>query len=334
MIRAEDTDFHTPPDVGHTWSETNFFCASIPEERLMITFYTLFRKGIGVMLSDIVVFGAFTNSRAELVYLDSQQHLPACENLSDYTTANGLTIKALTIRDYQIDYVGFDNTEAHLKFVGLHEPFDIHDPAHSPRAVADMAGRAATAGQGEAYAHHFDLTGHITGTLTVRGTTYRVDCIETMDHSWGRRPEVGLRTLGWMHAHFGKDLALHWINQFDLERKTDRAHALAHGYVLEDGRITGLSDLDLRVTRQGTLPIAIEASATDANGRVITLNGAAQLAAPWTPYTCVLLGVALMRWTLPDGRVGYGHVQEVYPLDMLTRLRHKYWSDIPSIIAT
>ncbi len=109
MIRAEDTDFHTPPDVGHTWSETNFFCASIPEERLMITFYTLFRKGIGVMLSDIVVFGAFTNSRAELVYLDSQQHLPACENLSDYTTANGLTIKALTIRDYQIDYVGFDN---------------------------------------------------------------------------------------------------------------------------------------------------------------------------------------------------------------------------------
>ena len=46
-------------------------------------------------------------------------------------------------------------------------------------------------------------------------------------------------------------------------------------------------------------------------------RGAAQLAAPWTPYTCVLLGVALMRWTLPDGRVGYGHAQEVYPLDLV-----------------
>jgi len=334
MIRPQDIEFHTPADAGHTWSETNFFCASVPEERVMITFYTLFRKGIGVMLSDIAIYGAFADNRAELLYIDSQQQLPACERLSDYTTANGLSIKAHSLRDYRIDYVGFDDTEAHLDFRGLHEPFDINDPAHSPKAVEDPARRADAAGQGEAYANHFDLTGRITGTLKVRGKTYKVDCIETMDHSWGRRPEVGLRTLGWMHAHFGEDLAIHWINHFDLTKQTDVAHSLAHGYVVENGRVTGLKDLDLRVTRHGVLPIAIEASATDANGRVIRLNGAAQLAAPWTPYTCVLLGVALMRWTLPDGRVGYGHAQEVYPLDLVTRLRHKYWNDPPARLTT
>jgi hypothetical protein len=48
----------------------------------------------------------------------------------------------------------------------------------------------------------------------------------------------------------------------------------------------------------------------------------------------VLLGVALMRWTLPDGRVGYGHVQEVYPLDLVTRLHHKYWNDPPAGLTT
>ena len=334
MIRPDDIEFHVPPDAGHTWSETNFFCASIPEERLMITFYTLFRKGIGVMLSDIAIYGAITDSRAEVLYLDSQQHLPAPERLSDYRTANGLHVRALNLRDYDIVYEGFDDTSANLRFRGLHEPFDIHDPAHSPKAVADDHARIEGAGQGAAYASHFDLTGRITGTLTVRGRTYKVDCIETMDHSWGHRPEVGLRTLGWMHAHFGEDLAFHWINQFDLEAPSDSAHPLAHGYVLENGRITGLADLDLKVTRHGTLPIAIEAAATDAKGRVFRMNGAAQVAAPWTPYTCVLLGVAQMRWTMPDGRVGFGHAQEVYPLDLVTRLRHKRWTDPVSRLAT
>ena len=334
MIKPEDIDFHTPENAGHIWAETNYFCASLPEERIMITFYTLFRKGIGVMLSDIVVFGAFTNSRAEVLYIDTQQQLPACESLSNYTTANGLHVRAHNLRDYTINYFGFDDTEAHLEFRGLHEPFDINDPAQSPKAVLDLAKRAEAAGQGEAYANHFDLTGRITGSLKLRGKTYKIDCIETMDHSWGKRPEVGLRTLGWMHAHFGEDLALHWINHFDLEKKTDAAHSLAHGYVLENGRITGLKALNLHVTRHGTLPIAITAEATDANDRTIRLNGAAQLSAPWTPYTCVLLGVALMRWTLPDGRVGYGHAQEVYPLDLVTRLRHKYWNDPPALLAT
>ena len=334
MILPGDIDFHVPEDAGHTWSETNFFCATIPEERLMVTFYTLFRKGIGVMLSDIVVYGCFTDNRAEVLYIDTQQQLPAPPRLSDYTTANGLHVRAHNLRDYDLDYVGFDDTEAHLEFRGLHEPFDIHDPKHSPKAVEDPTRRVEGAGQGTAYASHFDLTGRFTGTLKLRGKTYKVDCIETMDHSWGHRPEVGLRTLGWMHAHFGEDLAFHWINQFDLERPTDVAQSLAHGYVLENGAITGLADLDLRVTRLGTLPIAIEAAATDAKGRVFRMNGAAQLAAPWTPYTCVLLGVALMRWTLPDGRVGFGHAQEVYPLDLVTRLRHKRWNDVASRLTT
>jgi len=73
VIKPEDIEFHTPRDAGHTWSETNFFCASIPEKRLMITFYTLFRKGIGVMLSDIAVYGAFTDNRAEVLYRAGQR---------------------------------------------------------------------------------------------------------------------------------------------------------------------------------------------------------------------------------------------------------------------
>ncbi len=274
----------------------------------MITFYTLFRKGIGVMLSDIAVYGAFTDNRAEVLYLDTQQQLPACDRLSDYAAANGLSIKAHNLRDYRIDYVGFDDTEAHLDFRGLHAPFDINDPEHSPKAVADVSKRAAAAGQGEAYANHFDLTGRITGTLRLRGTTYPVDCIETMDHSWGRRPEVGLRTLGWMHAHFGEDLALHWINHFDLEKKTDAAHSLAHGYVLENGRITGLADLKLRVTRHGTLPIAIEAEATDANG----LTSRKSTRSIWSPACAISTGTTSLRDSPHDAlrpAPGRWHVQ-------------------------
>ena len=41
------------------------------------------------------VNGALVADRAETLYLDSQQALPAPERLSDYTTASGLTVRAV-----------------------------------------------------------------------------------------------------------------------------------------------------------------------------------------------------------------------------------------------
>lgn len=332
MIVQNDIEFHTPQDVDYKYAETNYFCLTIPEEGLMASVYVVIRKGLGVMVSDIVVFSTLTDSRAECAYIDCHQHLPAPDKLSDFTTENGLTIKAFSPRDYRVDYVGYDDTEIHFDFKGLMEPFDIHDPDHSPMAKRTIEEQHAGSGLGAAYGGHFDLTGRITGTLKLYGKEYRVDCIETMDHSWGARPERALNAIGWMHAHFGENFAIHWINSWDMDKPVGTELGLAHGYVMEDGQVYGLTNLKMRAVRTSSMLIGVEVEATDKRGKTYRLSGSAQVGAPWVSYTSILLYASLMRWTLGDGRVGYGMSQESQPLQQLTRRYGRRWDKFPSKI--
>ncbi len=306
MIRPHDIEFHVPADVDYRWAETNYFCVTIPEERLMASVYTVTRKGLGVQLVDVCIWGTMTDDRAECLYIDSQQHLPAPDRLSDYRTPNGLHVRAFCPRDYKVDYVGHDGTEIHFDFQGLMEPFDIHDPEHSPKAQATESARAAGSGFGEAYTGHFDLTGHVTGRLKLRGREYPIDCVETMDHSWGPRGEHGMVTMGWNHAHFGPDLAIHLIDLWDPDRHGHAEHTLAHGYVMENGVVSGVTAIEMDCFHFGHVLTGIEAKVTDRRGRVLRMLGTAMIGAPWEPYTSTLLYVSLMRWMLADGRVGYG----------------------------
>jgi hypothetical protein len=143
MITDADIDFHLPANADYRHAETNFWTVLIPEERLMAVVYTVARKALGVQSCDISIYGALTPHRVETLYLDSQQHLPCPESLRAYRTVNGLSVSAKSIRDYRIDYIGYDDTELHFDFRGLMAPFDIHDPNDSPLATADISTRPA-----------------------------------------------------------------------------------------------------------------------------------------------------------------------------------------------
>ncbi len=78
-------------------------------------------------------------------------------------------------------------------------PFDIHDPALDPMCASGTA--AGKFAWGTAYNGHFDQSGHVTGEVRVRGKRYAIDCVSTMDHSWGPRPERGKPNMSWLHAH-------------------------------------------------------------------------------------------------------------------------------------
>src|SRR5690606_31275137 len=89
-------------------------------------------------------------------------------------------------REFRIDYEAANGMEIHVDWKGLMEPFDIHDPRHSPNASAGLE----ASGAGEAYKGHYDMTGRITGAVTIKGRTLAVDAIERMDRSWGQRTET------------------------------------------------------------------------------------------------------------------------------------------------
>lgn len=327
MITDSDIDFHNPPDADHTYAETNWFCFYIPEEKLMGIIYTVSRRGVGVQSCDVSLYGALVDNRVETLYLDAQMALPCPPSLREYTTANGLSVKAHNIREYRVDYVGYDGMEIHFDFKGLMEPFDIHDPNHSPMAKTSVDEQHAGSGMGSGYGGHFDLTGTYKGELIWQGKTYPINCVETMDHSWGSRPEIFVPTMGWSHAHFGEDLAIHWINHWDPTKPVDQQQSLAHGYVMEDGVAYGLTDMKLNTHRVGSVIYGVELEVTDKRGKMFKAHGMSEVGGPWVCYVASNLYCAQCRWTL-DGsdRVGYGLVAEINSMQALTRQHGRRWT--------
>ena len=316
MIHPEDVCYHTPENVQFDWAETAFFSVYVPEDNLTAWVYLVARPGVGAIVCDVEVIDHVGRATIEAVYADFQQHLPLPEKFEKFTLPNGLSLESLSVRDYRIDYVGVDDTEFHWDVRGIMEPFDIHDPAMDPLASHDPN----ASGFGAAYANHFDMTAHTTGTMKVRGKTYQVDCVTTMDHSWGPRTERGMRPMGWINANFSKQCAFQTIWSFDPMAKGWDQFTLAHGYALVDGQMRGLVKGRIRASRpsdKSVFPLGYEAVLTDIDGREHVLFGTVIAQQPWACYSCSMPALSIVRWQY-EGQEGVGQAQENWPLDLLT----------------
>ena len=175
--------------------------------------------------------------------------------------------------DYRVDYVARDGTELHFTYEGLGLPYDIQDPEMDPiTAKSSPEDHAKHQGFGTAYNGHFDHSGHLRGKLKLRGKTYPIDIVSTMDHSWGPRPESRSGSMAWGNIHFGRDLAIHSI--FTIDPRAGEAYGpLAHGYVTENGECHGLVDGKGRVTeRDGFYTLGVEVEVEDIRGKKLPLH--------------------------------------------------------------
>lgn len=334
MITARDLEYHHGPDDDHRWTETYFLPISVPEEHLLVTVYVVVRPTLGVMANDVIAYGSLTDTRSELLYIDSQQHLVAPERFSSIHSSNGLVVTAVDApRRYRIDYVGYDNTEIHVDWEGIMDPFDMHDPQQSPHAAVGVDAQADSTGMGEAYKGHFDMTGRVTGTVKVRGREFPVDVIDRMDHSWGPRHELEFKHMNSINAEFGPDLAFHINTKIDPDAPTGQDQTLAHGYVLDGEEVRGIADMDLVTIRVGIVPVSMTMRVTDVSGKVFALQATADIGAPWASYPSNVTWMSQMRWQCGD-RVGKGVVQEHHPLPKVTARRGRWWTDGPSAIST
>ena len=334
MITAKDLEYHTPPDAGHTWAETYFFAIALPEEHLLVTVYVVVRPGIGVMVNDVIVYGALSDTRSDLLYIDVQPHLPAPKLWAEIDSPMGLKITAVKPpRDYRIDYVGYNDTEIHVDWIGMMEPFDIHDPAHSPKAAKTVDRQHAGSGLGAAWGGHFDMTGRVTGMVKIRGKEFKVDCVERMDHSWGHRNAVKMNAQNSISAAFDHDLAFHIITLLDMDAPCGKDHTLAHGYVYDQGKVYGVTDLELTNTRLGVVVVAMDMKVTDIRGKVFRMHAIADVGAPWNAYATTVTFTAQMKWLFGE-REGYGCIMETMGIPGLSVRRGRWFSDRqPSISA-
>lgn len=312
MIKAADADFHVPTSDDPTWAETNFFGFYIPEASLNVGVYALFRPNVGVVISTIAINSKFVQAPWQAEYWDAQHHLviPEPRNLRDYRLANGLhVVCSEPNRVWDVEFDNGDGVSLKFKYTALGDAFDIHDPEQDP-IVAKQAEDGVFA-WGEAYAGHFDQTGHYEGELTLRGKTYPIDCVSTMDHSWGLRSEHQDHEMSWLHAHFSKDFAIHGIFDFDPSGGPDAPTELTlkHGYVLEKGTLYGLASARGRTIREGFFAKSIDLEVTDSEGRTFELRGSGRTTFPWQAGPGTVGYNVLAEWQCGELR-GWGEIQD------------------------
>lgn len=327
MIRPEDAQFHAPTSDDPLWAETNYFglyAGQDTDTPMNIGVYGLFREPIGVVGSTVSVNSRRVTMPWAADYWDAWEHLvvPQPSNLLDYELANGL--KVVCTEPNKVWDVDYSDPEADLelrfRFTGLSIPYDVNDPEQDPMA----ADKDMDLTWGHAYAGHFDLTGHVEGEIRLRGATTPIDCVSTMDHSWGVRAERQTSRLSWLHAHFSKDFAVHALFDFGTEAGPDGASPLTmtHGYVLDHGELHGLKAGGGTTHRAGFYPDAIEVSVTDSSDRTWDLEGTALTTFPWQAWPGTVGHNALLRWTC-DGQTGYGECMDFIGLGELGAAYHR-----------
>lgn len=318
MITRDDMDYHldemlaaTTEATRYLWSETFYVPFAVPERRLFGSIYLLARPGLGAALCDIKVYQGLGRTRPDALYSDNRQQLPAPQDFSHFTLANGVTVDLTSgPQRYAISYEGFDDTAVRLELEALMPPYDIHDPAMDPKARKTTAEQASHSGFGASYGGHYDQTCHIKGELILRGEKIAIDYVDCMDRSWGPRPEAGCPGMCWMHAIFGPDYCLHAIWQLDVNAAPDQQYTFAHGYILEDGTVHGLTQASIVVERSGIWGAGYALTATDIRGKQHRFHGAPIASGLWECYGCVGVLNLLNRWVAADGRVGYGELQD------------------------
>jgi hypothetical protein len=324
VIKDEDVHFHAADAHEPTWAETNFFGFYNAEAKLNVGVYALFRTNLGIVSSTICMNSGFSNTPWEADFCDLRASMPIPEprDLSNFRLENSLNIRCLKPNmDWHIGYDDGAGTMIDVEYQSIMLPFDIHDAAMDPMKAkalkeAEQGGKFAW---GTAYNGHFDQSGHFKGRVAVRGKQYPIDCVSTMDHSWGPRPERGAPNMSWLHAHFSRDLAFHVIFSFD-PNTNGRELSLAHGYVVEKGEIFGLKEARGTTKRvRERYADTVELVLVDSADREWKLNAKGMTTFPWQCWPNMVSFNVLGRWQCGN-LTGYGEIQDFFEMPQLTAL--------------
>ena len=184
----------------------------------------------------------------------------------------------------------FPDCQASLRFEDFHPRFDYH-------AVA-MPGRKL-----EGAAHHFEVSGRMTGRVRIGDREVEVDALGYRDRSWARRDWSGIRGTRWWPCVFGPDLTTHIIHFVHGEE------VIKVGYVWRDGQTIAIVDSDVIVQLESDAltPRAGEARLFLENGETLDVrcDRADGIVMHVRGYTAVeTIGTAYM-----NGRTGMSNLE-------------------------
>lgn len=194
------------------------------------------------------------------------------------------------LMSYDMSYNDRDRLSVELHFEALEPPVPL-------RAGAPPYPKA----------HHFDQTGHVTGTIRLDGEQIAVDCYAMRDRSWGRRTERGYSRIGYAWA------ASPALSLLTYSLPTDTSDNVHTGYLRIGHEIAYIADgrriVERDPSNKWVTKVAIDA--TDELGRQVHAEGRAvsRLILPGSTSICVNTS---LEWTV-DGTIVHGEDQDVWP---------------------
>ena len=315
MITLRDCEFHNRTDSHWQWVETIALPFNIPEANINGLVYVVARPMLGVCMSDVTLIDRISDLWEEQLYIDNQQHMPCPKTLIDFSLPSGLSIAAVEpLRRYRVVYRGIDDTRFELEYLALHEPYDINDPNMDPTAAKRIGPAWDSSWSG-----HYDVTYQVKGELVARGRRFAVDCVDTGDRSWGPRPERDNSSVIWWHASFGQSLTVHLFTAHDIAKTADMGPHIS-GYVLEDGKVYGVTHSRGAQQYRKAVPMGGELEVTDIRGKKIAMTYSTVNSCYWAPYPSNTYLQSSLRVN-HNGRVGQGTQQLGLSRAYLTRHR-------------
>ena len=181
-LLPEDDQFHPPETDDPWWTETVWFSWMVPERNLLGYFYPAFRANMGIQFGGVLVVDDTAVVPWELPAFEWSWHEPldraarparhhepprrACGSAASSPVACSASA-------CDNDDLSFD-----LTFEALCRPLlTRQEPPFNHGA-------------------HVDQPGRVTGSFTLHGEAFEVDCIAMRDRSWGvrragRQPKIG-----------------------------------------------------------------------------------------------------------------------------------------------
>ena len=324
------------PDVHPYTVHTYYFGFSVPAARLSAYLYFRAQPAFGLCQGGPVIFRGLDNE----ALLDAEHHdyratmpWPTVEG-STVTVPNGYTIEWLTPGELvRLRYTSPDGTVS----------FDLEQ-----RAIMPLLARGhIVPGEDDHHGDAVRVSGgseqfmHVTGSLTLRGEHFDVDCFAVRDRSWNqvRTEDPGgarrIPPLGWTPICFGPELAFNttsyehpdtnprWLEVYDVPDGFDPS---VYSWVVRDGVPRRIVSVRRDVHEYHPRLLAAtkqRVEAEDEDGNSYAFDGEAIAMAPVHSWPNIGFRDSLYRWTDATGRVTHCTYQEIFYDEYVRAMRRR-----------
>jgi len=327
QIAPGESDLHVPlPAAGERWHpqtiHTHYFGFQIPDEAIGAFIYVKYFPAFPLCQGGVTIFRGLDNQTAlDAVHLNYETAMPWPKvGAATIQTENGLRIEFPEPgRRALLSYRSPDGRAA----------FDLEQTAITPLFLRGhvMPGE-------ELHQHALSGSGgseqfmHCSGSVTLDGATYSIDCYPARDRSWRQirveRKVPNMPPIGWSPISFGPGFAFNqvgyesaatdpaFLDAFDIPPDKPAHH---FGFVVADGESRAVTTVNRKVLEHDPVnffPLRQEIEAIEEDGTVHRFDGKAVALCPTPSWVNAQACDSVTRWTDAAGRVAHASYQELW----------------------